>query len=432
MVNEHAEAISIANYYFMLVDGMVPGFKNHLAEHVVLKWFGKVITGRKKVTAFMLSNKTESFHKFSDIMPISGIPHKSKQLNRKINQSLEQNNNCGTSTSDYLPARSSHESEMSTTHVKDCDDQKSNVNDAISIDEAASNGCKFQDKKGKEKLKTLMDRFKDMNTNIDMHQNKFSAIVEMDDQSHDLNEGDLYNLFEPEITSQQVVGKNINRIKLKEEMAPTVRAINRELDQADGPVTEANTTNNKYLEANGEIKFIRMNTQTDSLYHGSNSFIKKKIWIRKCKLQITYSLLNDDDSSKIARKCHNAQKNDCVARKSELSTKICHDTDKTQESKLPSLEEAIQISNTLIPDVNHFGGYLQPLNFLEDRENFLKLFEAEIAKKNPNMHFCLRYVNNKLISHCPNKKPFNVMYQIHEIVYSKVQVNISNTQEITI
>jgi len=82
MVNEHAEAISIANYYFMLVDGMVPGFKDHLAEHVVLNWFGKVITGRKKVTAFMLSNKTESFHKFFDIMPISGIPHKSKQLNR--------------------------------------------------------------------------------------------------------------------------------------------------------------------------------------------------------------------------------------------------------------------------------------------------------------------------------------------------------------
>ncbi|EGI57325.1 PREDICTED: uncharacterized protein LOC105154081 [Acromyrmex echinatior] len=429
MVNEHAEAISIANYYFMLVDGMVPGFKDHLAEHVVLKWFGNVITGRKKVTTFLLSNKTESVHKFPDIMPISGISHKSKQSNWKIKQSLEQNDNCGTYMSNYLPACSSHESEMSTTHVKDCDDQKSNANDATSIDKAASN--EFQDKKGKEKLKTFTD-CKDMNTNIDMHQNKFSAIAEMDDQSYDLNRDDLYNLFKPEITSQPVVGKNINRIKLKEEMAPTVRAINRELDQEDGPVTaDANTTNNKYLEANGEIKFIRINTQTDSLYW-SNSFIKKKTWIRKCKLQITYSLLNDVDSSKVARKCHNAQKNNCVARKSELSTKVCHDTDKTQESKLPNLEEAIQISNTLIPDVNHFGGYLQPLNFLEDREDFLKLFEAEIAKKNSNTHFCLRYDNNKLISNCPNKKPFNVMYQIHEIVYSKAQVNTPNTQEITI
>lgn len=83
MVDEHAEAISIANRYFMLVDGIIPGFKDHLAEHVILKWFGKVITGRKKVTAFMLSNKMESFHTFSDIIsPISGIPHKSKQSNR--------------------------------------------------------------------------------------------------------------------------------------------------------------------------------------------------------------------------------------------------------------------------------------------------------------------------------------------------------------
>ncbi|KYN15425.1 PREDICTED: uncharacterized protein LOC108765127 [Trachymyrmex cornetzi] len=420
MVDEHAEAISIANYYFMLVDGMVPGFKDHLAEDVVLKWFGNVITGRKKVTAFMLFNKTESFHTFSDIMPISGIPHKSKQSNRKIKRSLEQNNSCGTYTSDYLPARSSHETEMSTTHVKDCDDQKSNANDATSIHEAASNGCKFQDEKCIGKLKTLiLTDLENTNANIDVHQNKFSAIAEMDNQSYDLNGGDLYNLFEPE--SQPIVSKNINRIKLKEEMAPTVRAINRECDQGDGPVTaEANTTNNKYLEANGEIKLIRMNTQTDSLYHWSNSLIKKKTWIRKCKLQITYSLLNNVDSSKVARKCHNAQKNACVARKSELSTKVCHNTDKTQESKLLSLEEAIQISNTSIPDVNHFGGYLQPLNFLEDRENFLKCFEAEIAKKNPNMHFGLRYVNNKLISDCPNKKPFNVMYQIHEIVYSKV------------
>ena len=190
-------------------------------------------------------------------------------LRRKIKRSIEQNTSCGIYTSDYLPACSSHETEMSTTHVKDCDDQKSNANDATSIHEAASKGWKFQDKKGKGKgkLKTLIDR-KDTNANIDVHQNKFSAIAEMDDQSYDLNEGDLYNLFEPEITSQPVVGKNINRIKLKEEMAPTVRAINREHDQGDGPVTaEANMTNNKYLEANGEIKFIRMNPQT-----GRNKF----------------------------------------------------------------------------------------------------------------------------------------------------------------
>jgi len=80
MADEHAQAISIANHYFLLVDGMVPGFKEHLAEHVVLKWFGQVIKGRENITAFMRSNKTKSFHMSSNITPISGISYESKQL----------------------------------------------------------------------------------------------------------------------------------------------------------------------------------------------------------------------------------------------------------------------------------------------------------------------------------------------------------------
>lgn len=103
--------------------------------------------------------------------------------------------------------------------------------------------------------------------------------------------------------------------------------------------------------------------------------------------------------------------------------------DKIQKSRLPSLEEAIQVSNTLIQDVNHFGGYLKPLNFSEDRENFLKSFQTEMAKKNPNMHSCASYINNKLIFDFPNKRPFNVMYQIHKIVYMNVKENASNAQE---
>lgn len=96
---------------------------------------------------------------------------------------------------------------------------------------------------------------------------------------------------------------------------------------------------------------------------------------------------------------------------------------------MPSLEEAIQASNTLIRDVNHFGGYLQPLDFSEDREDFLKDFDTQRTQKNPNVHCCAHYVNNKLIFDFPNKKPINVIYQIHEIVYLTVEKNASNTQE---
>lgn len=92
-----------------------------------------------------------------------------------------------------------------------------------------------------------------------------------------------------------------------------------------------------------------------------------------------------------------------------------------QKNKLPSLEEAIQASNTLIQDNNYFGGYLQSLNFSDTREKYLESFEAEM-QKNFNIQSSVRYVRNKLIFDYPNKKPLlNVMYQIHMIVYTDVE-----------
>lgn len=156
---------------------------------------------------------------------------------------------------------------MSTTHenvkIKDYN-QKNNY--ATSIHEAACNEYEFHVEKYMDKLRISTD-CNNVDVNFDVNQNKFiaNAVAEMDDQSYDLNKNDLYHLFEPEITSQPIVGKiqNINRLKLKEEMAPTIRAI-RECGQGDGPVTaEANAT--KYLEANGEIKFVRINPQAGSI-----------------------------------------------------------------------------------------------------------------------------------------------------------------------
>lgn len=150
-------------------------------------------------------------------------------------------------------------------------------------------------------------------------------------------------------------------------------------------------------------------------------------------MQIAYLLLNDNDSLKVVTECNSVQKDACSAHVSDRSANFSfgHNTDKIQKSKLSSLEEAIQVSNTLIKDVNYFGGYLRPLNFNEDRENFLKSFDAQRAQINPNVHSCVHYVNNKLIFDFPNKRPFNVMYQIHEIVYMNVKENASsNIQEI--
>ncbi|XP_012538128.1 uncharacterized protein LOC105837692 [Monomorium pharaonis] len=430
MANKRIQAISIANRYFILADGMIPGLKDHLAEQVVLKWFGQVIKGRENVANFILFNKMKVFHMFSDIMPISGISCGNKQSKRKIKRSIDQNGKCETYTNNYLreaPGSSSHETEMSTTHENGKDyDQMSNSNDAAIMHEA--NECEHEfdllEKNILDKLKVLMNEDDEKNVAIDVNQDEFIANATA--------ENDLYNLFEPKIMSQHIVEKiqNINRIKLKEEMAPTIRVINRECGQGDGPVTaEANAT--KYLKANGEIQFVRMAAQTDSLslYHRAK-LGKKKFWKQQCILQIAYSLT--DNSPIVAKKCYDSQESAYSAQVSNLSAKVHHDADKVQKSKLLSLEEAIRASNTLIRDVNNFGGYLQPLNFSEDRDNFLKTFQAEI--KDRNVHFCANYVNNKLIFDCPNRRPFKAICQIHEIVYTTVrelhsQGNACNTEE---
>lgn len=158
---------------------------------------------------------------------------------------------------------------MSTNYENAIDSNRENNENATFVHK---NVCTF-DEAHMCKLKTMTDCDKEnvnsnINANIGTNQNKISAsaIAKMDDQSNDLNKHDLYNIFEPEITSQAIVEKiqNINRAELKEEMAPTIRAINRESGQGDKPViVEAGTT--KYLEANGAIKFLRINIQEGSI-----------------------------------------------------------------------------------------------------------------------------------------------------------------------
>lgn len=103
---------------------------------------------------------------------------------------------------------------------------------------------------------------------------------------------------------------------------------------------------------------------------------------------------------------------------------------KIQKNKLPSLEEVMRDSRKLISDKNYFKGYLQPLNFSKNREEFLKFFKTEMQEKF-NAQSCARYERNKLILDYPNKKPLlNVTYQIHKIVYTGVEQYKSVKQEI--
>jgi len=102
------------------------------------------------------------------------------------------------------------------------------------------------------------------------------------------------------------------------------------------------------------------------------------------------------------------------------STVVNNNTYKMQKNKLPSVEEIIQVNTKKIQNT-YFDDYLKSLPSSEYREKFLKDFETEMHKK-CNVQSCVRYVGNKLILDYPNKKlPLNVMYQIHMIVYTKVE-----------
>lgn len=421
MTNELARAISIANHYFMLADGMIPGFKDHLAKHVELEWFGKKITGKKTVAAFIMSHKMESFHKFDDIKSISDFTANEKQSNRSRKSSDQIANNkrkTHTCNSREELTRYSHETEMSMNYENAIDfNQEDNENDATSVHK--NDYDTFDIVKNKLKMMTVCDDANvntDVDANTDANQNEISAkaIVKMNDKSYDLNKNDLCNLFEPEITSEAIVEKiqNINRTELKEEMAPTVRAINRECGQGDGPViVEAGTT--KYLEANGTIQFSQLNIQ-DTLFlkHYTNGWSRKN-WKRKCRLQIAYSLLKGNISSKIDENCTRENVR-------SASHSSAHET---QKNKLSTLEEAIQVSNALIKDPENFGGYLQPLNCSDYCNKRLSNLKDDMQKKYNETAY-VRYDKNKLHFVSSNKKPvLKIMYKIHKIVYTEVEQN---------
>ncbi|XP_012232130.2 uncharacterized protein [Linepithema humile] len=430
MTDKRAQAISVANHYFILADGMVSDLENYFADDVIFIWFGRKIMGKKNVVDFLLSNEIKSFHSFPNIMPISGIAWDEQPNEEEEEQSSDQSNdspevklethtsNCsGEALAGYL-----HETEMSMTCENAIDSKQESDKRNTSIEKNYDTD-RFDIETYINELKIPSDMYydyTDVDTNI-KNQNQVSAnaIAETDDQSYDLNEYDLRNLFEPEITSQAFVQNvhihNINRIKLEEEMAPTIKAINRECSQGDG--SEANTI--KYLETNGEIKFVQKCASEDSFscYHWSR-MSKQKDWTRKCKLQIAYSLLTDNKLPTIVKK---TTEKSCVTPKEthfvcepNLYTAAHHSAHNTQENnRMPSLEEVMQIDTQSILNRDYyFNGYLRPINFVKDRENFLKSFEEEMKPRSS-----VQYVENKLVFNCPNKKSFKVIYQIHMIVY---------------
>ncbi|XP_076676977.1 uncharacterized protein LOC143373515 [Andrena cerasifolii] len=389
-MDEHRQAISLANSYFALVDGLASGLESHLSEDVVLDWFGRRITGRRCVTAFIQAHKVNSRHMFTDILPTAGIGYKKKYSSRKRSISY----------------RSAQESR------------------SVDIDKDNADG-----KINKQAFQESSEMTRDVA--IDFNQNEIDpkGITAMEEDTfYDLCEGDLSNLFKLDISSANIeeIERSINRIKLEEDMAPTVKAIKRECGQGNGPpVVETSTV--KYVEANGQLEFSRKFWKRDAwdAYHLATSNVHT--WRRPCKLQIAYSTLTEPPSMEPHRKSK------CASRFGQSKV------------RLPNLEEINKISNRLVPNTNDFGGFLKHVDFFEDRQSFLQNFGIEMATKSSfKPTFNPQYVENRLVFNKPcinaddrddlNRKKFVFNYQIHWIIYegsNKCRMNLLSEFEQT-
>jgi len=92
--------------------------------------------------------------------------------------------------------------------------------------------------------------------------------------------------------------------------------------------------------------------------------------------------------------------------------------DSKEEARSLSVEEFIQASGQ--------SDYLErecakPISFVDDRTRFIKDFEDEVRKNNPEMHSSVYFQGNKLRLSYPNKALLHVTYQIHTIVYTKLR-----------
>lgn len=92
----------------------------------------------------------------------------------------------------------------------------------------------------------------DVITDINHNKIHTKEIGAVDDTFYNLSENDLSNLFKLDILSTDIeeIEHSINRIKLKEEMVPTIKRKCSRRDKHD--IVQV-----KYVEANGEVEFSR-------------------------------------------------------------------------------------------------------------------------------------------------------------------------------
>ena len=377
-MENHAQAISFANSYFALVDGLVSDLESQLSEDVVLYWFGSLIKGKKRVSTFLRNRKLNTRHIFPHIISTTDISYEKERLTR--------NKLCS--------CHYRKQQEYQTRHNNFVNDNSIICEPILQEMETSLSMC-------------------DVITDINHDEIHVKEIGAVDDTFYNLSEGDLCNLFKLGILSTDVeeIEHGINRIKLKEEMVPTIKRKCNRRDKHD--IVEV-----KYVEANGEVEFSRKFWKLGSW----NTYISRlatatlHTWRQPCKLQIAYTISSQ-----------------CQTLKQSCETKNVTVRFVQPKVRLLSLQEINEITSRLMPNTNEFGGFLKDADFLADYKGFLENVKMEMAINDPCMPlFTAQYVKNKFVFDKPSismddpngkdKKKFAFNYQIHLIIYQDIDI----------
>ncbi|KAK0078347.1 hypothetical protein PV325_002659 [Microctonus aethiopoides] len=475
MADELSRAISFANGYFVLADGLVPDLEEHLAEDVVLDWFGQTIEGRYNVATFMKYQKISSRHIFNEVNPATAIGYRKQRPLRKY-YSIG-----GTHTDRNLFAiRNKTNDYVEDGDGDDDDDDDDDENyqikykrqcfsDGIIIenlnkinDESTDNnndtGMDCDDESEYEKMSLkLHDNNKIQNKNISnismecnlnfdklkLDADNFSTPKEAFIKQRDFLDSDEVNCAlnvlgdkiklksELKATNIMEIEKKIAQLKDKE----SVEFIKMELGQGDGPsIYETNSI--KYIEACGVIEFSRFfNTKQ----------IRKDIRKRLCRLQIAYSSKNNN---KDLNKPINESNRESVKQMSSME--MDEKKVETMPKKLKSLKELRQLSNNLIPfDENKIDSSTDDDDNVDDisneRNKFLKCLKLNPMDNNDgdntNDLVTPKYVRHqltfdkspeRLLAGSGDTRGFVFNHIIHFIIYesnTKCRLNLSHEFE---
>ncbi|XP_033210672.1 uncharacterized protein LOC117168883 isoform X2 [Belonocnema kinseyi] len=201
MTNEQSRAVSFANSYFTLVDGLASGLEDYLVGDVILDWFGRTVRGKRNVNTFMKAHKVNSRHIFNNIVPTETIGYRKYNLNRKTINLLT--------------------------------NAQQNMNENV-----------------KHSLNSLQTT-----------DNEGNFLNEEEGVSYELGNNDLNGLGKREITPTIVneIEWNIEKMKkLKFENEIMERKVEKNFAQADGPgEIEVQTKRVKFVEATGEMHLWR-------------------------------------------------------------------------------------------------------------------------------------------------------------------------------